>query len=158
MSDPRGSDHAMEAAPPASDLALVLSGGGARGAYQTGVLRRLSQRFPDLSFSIVTGVSAGAINASFIAAHPGSLAEAMDELCGIWARLQVEDIFRVDTPSLARHFTRWATRLASGGAAMAPAVRGLVDSGPLYETIQRSSATVDGELIGVERNLDRGGL
>ena len=111
----------MTPSPPASDgaaggdLALVLSGGAARGAYQAGVIRRLARRFPDLRFSIVTGVSAGAINASFIAAHPGPLAEAMDELCGVWSRLRVEDIFRVDTPSLARHFTRWATRLASGG-------------------------------------------
>jgi NTE family protein len=164
VSDPRGSDHATTPSPPArdgaagGDLALVLSGGGARGAYQAGVIRRLSQRFPDLRFSVVTGVSAGAINASFIAAHPGPLAEAMDELCGIWSRLQVEDIFRVDTPSLARHFTRWATRLASGGSPVAPAVRGLVDSAPLYGTIERSSPTVDGEIIGIERNLERGGL
>ena len=156
MSDESGSDHATEAGGPASDLALVLSGGGARGAYQSGVLRRLAQRIPDLRFSIVTGVSAGAINASFIASHPGSLAEAMEELCQLWGSLQVEDIFRVDTPSLARHFTRWATRLASGGAAMAPAVRGLVDSRPLHETIQRASPTVDGELIGIERNLEQG--
>jgi NTE family protein len=161
VSDPRGSDHATTPSPPArdgpagGDLALVLSGGGARGAYQTGVLRRLSQRFPDLRFSIITGVSAGAINASFIAAHPGPLAEAMDELCGVWSCLQVEDIFRVDTPSLARHFTRWATRLASGGSPVAPAVRGLVDSAPLYGTIERSSSTVDGELIGIEHNLEQ---
>ncbi|MFL6260890.1 MAG: patatin-like phospholipase family protein [Thermoanaerobaculia bacterium] len=161
MSDPRRDDHAMTPSPPTSngaaggDLALVLSGGGARGAYQAGVLRRLSQCLPDLRFSIITGVSAGAINASFIAAHPGPLAEAMDELCGIWSHLQVEDIFRVDTPSLARHFTRWATRLASGGSPVAPAVRGLVDTAPLYGTIERSSSTVDGELIGIERNLER---
>jgi NTE family protein len=161
VSDPRGSDHAMTPSPPArdgaagGDLALVLSGGAARGAYQAGAIRRLARRFPDLRFSIVTGVSAGAINASFIAAHPGTLAEAMDELCGIWRRLQVEDIFRVDTPTLARHFTRWATRLAAGGSARAPAVRGLVDCAPLYGTIERSSATVDGEIIGIERNLER---
>jgi NTE family protein len=160
VSDPRGSDHAMTPSPSASDnaagdLALVLSGGGARGAYQTGVIRRLAQRFPDLRFAIITGVSAGAINASFLAAHPGPLAEAMGDLCGIWCGLQVENIFRVDTPSLARHFTRWATRLASGGSPVAPAVRGLVDSAPLYDTIAGSSTTVDGELIGIERNLEQ---
>jgi NTE family protein len=156
------SDHAMTPAPLASDaaggLALVLSGGGARGAYQVGVLRRLSRRFPDLRFSIITGVSAGAINASFLAAHPGSLAEAMEDLCGIWCALREENIFRVDLPSLARHFTRWATRLASGGSLMAPAVRGLVDSTPLYGTIQSAASTVDGELIGIERNLEQGRL
>lgn len=163
MSDPRGSDHAMTSSPPASDgaaggLALVLSGGAARGAYQAGVIRRLARRFPDLRFDIITGVSAGAINASFLAAHPGPLGEAMGDLCGIWCGLRVENIFRVDTPSLARHFTRWATRLASGGSPVAPAVRGLVDSAPLYDTIAGASATVDGELIGIERNLERKSL
>jgi NTE family protein len=158
MADSSASDHPMGAGRPASDLALVLSGGGARGAYQAGVLRRIAHRFPGLHFPIITGVSAGAINASFIAAHPGTLAEAMDDLCAIWAALELEDIFRIDLPSLARHFTRWATRLASGGMAMAPAVRGLVDSSPLAGTLRRSSPCLDGELIGIERNLERGSL
>ncbi|HEY9420752.1 MAG TPA: patatin-like phospholipase family protein [Thermoanaerobaculia bacterium] len=154
MHNLNGTDHAT-ASPPAGDLALVLSGGGARGAYQAGVLRCLSRRLPHLRFSIITGVSAGAINAAFMASHAGSLAEASSELCDLWGGLQVEDIFRVDTGSLARHFTRWATRLASGGVAAAPAVRGLVDTQPLYGTLQRSSTTVDGEVIGIERNLER---
>jgi NTE family protein len=148
----------MGAAANGNPLALVLSGGGARGAYQSGVLRGLARRLPDLRFSIVTGVSAGAINAAFIAAHPGSLAEATADLSELWAGLQVEDIFRVDTPSLVRHFTRWTARLASGGAAMAPAVRGLVDTRPLRGTIERASANVDGEIIGIQRNLERGSL
>jgi NTE family protein len=147
-----------EGGKPAADLALVLSGGGARGAYQTGVLKCLARHFPGLRFPIITGVSAGAINAVFYAAHAGSLAEAADELCGIWSRLRVEDVFRVDAPSLAGHFARWATRLASGSLSAAPAVRGLVDSQPLFATIQRAAATVDGEVIGVERNLEHGRL
>ena len=154
MHNVNGTDHAT-ASPPAGDLAFVLSGGGARGAYQAGVLRSLARRLPHLRFSIITGVSAGAINAAFVASHPGSLAEAASELCDLWMGLQVEDIFRVDTGSLARHFTRWATRLASGGVANAPAVLGLVDTQPLHGTLQRASTTVDGEIIGIERNLER---
>ncbi len=156
-------DHALKAGlpviepAPRADLALVLSGGGARGAYQTGVLRCLARRLPELRFSIITGVSAGAINAVHYAAHSGTLAEAACELCDVWSRLRVEDIFRVDIPSLVRHFTRWTTRLASGGTAT-PTVRGLVDTRPLAETIQRSSPTIDGEIIGIERNLERGYL
>jgi NTE family protein len=168
--EPSGSDRddAMDAVfparaaadvPPAQgELALVLSGGGARGAYQTGVLRCLARNLPGLRFSIITGVSAGAINAAFMGAHAGNSSEAACELCDLWTGLRVEDIFRIDTPSLARHFTRWATRLASGGIAMAPAVRGLVDTRPLYGTIQRAAATVDGEIIGIERNLESGRL
>ncbi len=144
--------------PARGDLALVLSGGGARGAYQAGVLRGLARLLPDLSFPIIAGVSAGAINASFLAAHPGTFAEATEELCRIWYHLQAEDIFRVDSISLARHFTRWAARLAAGGAGVMPDVRGLVDTHPLYATIQRCSPTVDGELIGIQQNLERGTL
>ncbi|HYR47115.1 MAG TPA: patatin-like phospholipase family protein, partial [Thermoanaerobaculia bacterium] len=44
-------------------LGLVLTGGGARAAYQVGVLRGLARHFPDVQFDIITGVSAGAINA-----------------------------------------------------------------------------------------------
>ena len=49
------------------DLAIVLTGGGARAAYQVGVLRALARRLPNARFPIITGVSAGAINASFLA-------------------------------------------------------------------------------------------
>jgi NTE family protein len=144
--------------PPRVDLALVLSGGGARGAYQTGAMRCLARHFPDLRFSIITGVSAGAINAVFYAAHPGSLSEATAELCDLWRRLRVEDIFRVDATSLAGHFTRWAAHLAAGNFALAPVIRGLVDSQPLYTTVQRAAPTMDGEIIGIEHNLERGRL
>ncbi|HEV2851687.1 MAG TPA: patatin-like phospholipase family protein [Thermoanaerobaculia bacterium] len=143
---------------PHGDLALVLSGGGARGAYQTGVLRGLARRLPGLRFSIITGVSAGAINATFMAAHPGSPAEAASELCDLWMGLHVENIFRVDSATLARYFTQWAARFASGSAAEVADVAGLVDTRPLYDTIRHASATVDGEYIGIERNLEQGRL
>ena len=67
--------------------ALVLSGGGARGAYQVGVLRQLARQHPDFSFPIITGVSAGAINASYIASHSESLAEVADGLAQHWSAL-----------------------------------------------------------------------
>lgn len=153
-----GSAQTAAADASGGDLALVLAGGGARGAYQTGVLRCIARHFPALRFPIITGVSAGAINASHLGAHSGSLVEATCKLCDVWSALRVEDIFRVDAPSLAGHFTRWAARLASGGATQAPAVRGLVDTSPLYATIQRTAPTVDGEIIGIERSLERGRL
>ncbi len=140
------------------ELALVLSGGSARAAYQTGVLRCLGRHFPDLRFPIITGVSAGAINAAHLASHPGSFAEATRELCDVWSGLEVEQIFRVDFSSLARHGLRWAVRLVSGGASRAPEIRGLVDTRPLHETILRTAVTVDGEFVGIERNLERGRL
>jgi len=148
----------LETRQPESDLAIVLSGGGARAAYQVGLLRRLSRELPDLRFPIVTGVSAGAINAAYFAAHPAPLGKSAEALAQIWHRLTVEDIFRVDLPSLARHLVRWATQLVSGGSPAAPDVRGLVDSQPLRSTLERSAASVDGEIIGIGRNLERGRL
>lgn len=136
----------------------MLSGGGARGAYQAGVIRGLVRRLPHLRFPLITGVSAGAINAIFMAAHPGSPLEAAEELCETWCNLKAEDVFRVDLPSLSRQFLRWAVRLVSGGGTLAPTVRSLVDTQPLRETIRRSANLVDDEIIGIQRNLDRGTL
>ncbi|HZF13690.1 MAG TPA: patatin-like phospholipase family protein [Thermoanaerobaculia bacterium] len=140
------------------DLAIVLTGGGARAAYQVGVLRALGRHLPELRFPIITGVSAGGVNATFLAAHPGSLAEAADQLCDIWRSLSVDDIFRVDLPSLSRNLVRWATHLVAGGSSVAPDVHGLVDTAPLHATLARLAATVDEEIIGISRNLERGRL
>jgi NTE family protein len=138
------------------ELAIVLTGGGARAAYQVGVLRALGRHLPELRFPIVTGVSAGGVNATFLAAHPGPLPAAGDQLADIWRGLTVEDIFRVDLPSLSRNLVRWATHLVAGGSSAAPEVHGLVDTTPFHATLARSAATVDGEIIGIARNVERG--
>jgi NTE family protein len=143
------------------DLAIVMSGGGARAAYQAGVVRGLARHLPETRFPIIVGVSAGAINAAFFASHPGPLSEAADELCRLWAGLRVENIFRLDTPSLTRSiltWVRWAARLGSGGPLLGPEIRGLVDTEPLRDTLRRASAIVDGEIIGIGRNLEEGRL
>ena len=140
------------------DLAIVMSGGGARAAYQAGVLRGLARHLPETRFPIIIGVSAGAINAAFLGAHPGSLFEAADELCQLWTSLHVEDIFRLDAPSLIQsilRWVRWAARLGSGAPLLGPEIRGLVDTQPLRATMHRASAVVDGEIIGIGRNLER---
>src|SRR5438093_13449036 len=62
-----------------SHLALVLSGGGARGAYQVGVLAGLAERLPGLEFPILSGMSVGAINTFYLAAHPGPLRDRSEE-------------------------------------------------------------------------------
>ena len=149
----------MTPTPGTGELGIVLSGGGARSAYQVGVLRGLAKRFPQMSFPIIAGVSAGAINAAQLAAHPGTMAEAALELAQTWSRLHVENIFQVDPPSLTRdtlRWVRWASRLV-GDDGVGP-VRGFVDTQPLRETIQRAATTVDGELIGIENNLRQGKL
>ncbi|MEJ2700027.1 MAG: patatin-like phospholipase family protein [Desulfuromonadales bacterium] len=141
-----------------NDFALVLTGGGARAAYQVGFLRGLSRQFPDLHFSILTGVSAGAINAAYIANHSGSFAEAIDDLAGLWSELVVEKVFRADPWSLVKSVFGWGAALLSGGAVKAPAARGLVDTTPLHRLLDTRMAATEGVLRGVGENLRRGRL
>ena len=155
-------DRAPADCPPAQrgsePLAIVLSGGGARAAYQVGLLRGIARRLPDLRFDIVTGVSAGAINAAFLAAHPGDLASAAAALTETWAALEAEQVFRVDAWSLARQFARAAVRLVSGGARVGPGIRGMVDTAPLDGLLERVLPTEDREVVGIARNLEAGRL
>ena len=140
------------------DLGIVMGGGGARAAYQVGFLRFLSKHFPELQIPYITGVSAGAINAALIASHHGTFRQAVDELSQLWAKLTVEDVFRVDTRSLTKNGIRWLIQLISGGIRGAPRVRGLVDTRPLHEYLTEVLHASDGELTGIQYNLERGRL
>lgn len=139
--------------------AIVLFGGGARAAYQVGVLRSVARHLPDLRMPILTGVSAGAINATSMAAHAGCFRDSVEELTELWSGLDVADVFRVDTSSLLGNLGRWGARLVSGGGAFAPEVRGLVDTEPLRRLLTRAlHAGPGGEIPGVARSLETGTL
>jgi NTE family protein len=152
-------EAAGETAEPRDDLCVVLDGGGARAAYQVGLLRGLVRRHPTLRIPMLTGVSAGAINASFLAAHQGTLPEAVDELTGLWNDLQVEQVFRVDIASLASQVWHWGVGLVSGGRLVRPPLRGFVDTAPLRETLERNFGSAGAAPIaGIARNLETGRL
>ncbi len=138
------------------DLALVLTGGGARAAYQVGVLAGLARRFPDLRIPILVGVSAGAVNAVHLASHPGGFAGSVADLVGLWRRLTLESIFRVDAPALGQNVLRWGTRLLSGGSR--GKAKSLLDTAPLRRLLQDHFATEDGLLRGIGENVRRGAL
>jgi NTE family protein len=144
--------------PPRGDVAIILSGGGARAAYQVGVLRGLTRHFPWARPLILTGESAGAINAAYLAAHPGTLPEAVEDLACLWGQLTADVIFRVGALSLVYNILRWGMRLMSGGVAIAPEARGLLDTAPLRALLERSFAPADGEIVGIAKNLERGML
>ncbi len=135
-------------------LAIVLTGGGARAAYQVGVLRTIAAHLPDVQFDIITGVSAGAINALFLASRPGPLSRTMEELCDLWENLLIENVFRVDALSLIRHVLGWGVRLIARGSSMTPHTRGLVDTAPLRELLKRALPHDQFSVItGVTENL-----
>lgn len=140
------------------ELGLVLGGGGARGAYQVGVLRWLARRYPELHVPIITGVSAGALNAAKLASHHGTFEQAVEELNALWRGLTVEEVFHVDAPRLALTGARWMAQLSSGGRIHAPQVRGLLDTTPLRALLEEVLPNVDGTLAGIDYNLHRGTL
>jgi NTE family protein len=116
--------------------ALVLAGGGARAAYEVGVLAGIADQAPGLEFPIITGVSAGAINAVHLAAHPGPLAAAVGALRAQWSRLVVERVYRIRPGRLARGLLLGAVHTALGRGGEAAVVRGLVDMTPLREFLE----------------------
>ena len=138
--------------------AIALTGGGARAAYQVGLLRCLAEMAPDYRFRIITGVSAGAVNAAFLASRQGGLAEATKDHRRLWRSLQPDRVFRTGGLAMARNVVRWGVRLVSGGVRVVPEVHGLMDTVPLAQLLERELSAVDGEFSGIARNLEAGRL
>jgi NTE family protein len=83
--------------------ALILSGGGARGAYQAGVLKGLAELLPHKNkspFQIISGVSAGAINGAKLACDLDSFTNAVEKINYLWSQLTHEQVFKTDFLSL----------------------------------------------------------
>jgi NTE family protein len=139
-------------------LALVLSGGGARAAYQVGFLRVLARACPGVVPDIVTGVSAGGINAAYLAASEEPFAARVDALADVWTGIRIEDVFRVDLRDLAGRTMRWGGRLLGGGRKPLPPAKSLVDTAPLGELLDRVLGAQGGAIPGIARNLRRGHL
>jgi NTE family protein len=140
--------------------ALVLGGGGARGAYQAGVIQAIARRYPELEFPILTGISAGAINTAFLAAHGKTFAEAADDLVDLWLSVTPDQVYRVDAGSLVKNVFRWGGRLLSGGLTdSGNETRGLVDTVPLRRLLSNAlSRSADDAISGIDDNIARGRL
>lgn len=138
--------------------ALLLTGGGARAAYQVGVLRALARFFPDLEFPILTGVSAGAINVALLANTPARFSDAVPQLAARWETLTLDQVFRTEFRALGTNMARWIFRVLSGGADVLPPMRGMVDTDPLRHFLRRVLDAPDGTLGGVAENIRSGRL
>jgi NTE family protein len=149
-------DHPIDGARPR--LALTLLGGGARGAYQAGVLERLGRALPKLRWSIISGVSAGAINAAYLANSPAGFADGAGALRSLWAGLRMDHVVRATTGEMLGNVARWSAQLLSGGIQPLTQAQGLLDTAPLRLLLERVLGTPSGPLTGVERNLASGRL
>jgi len=138
-----------------SNTALVLSGGGARGAYQAGVLQGLAELgLPaDGGFDVLVGSSAGAINAAMLAAHAGSFRDAAARLLEVWTGIEAQQVFRTDLRSLGGIGARWIRDLSFGGALRRTGPKSLLDTAPLRELLVEQIP-----FEAIDRNVDEGRL
>ena len=122
-----------------ANVGLVLSGGGARAAYQVGALRALSKILDSKTcpFSILAGLSAGAINSSAIGTGADDFPAAVEKLTETWMSLTPDAVYKTDAHQLAGLGMRWIRDLAMGGALGGRRVNYLLDTAPLHELIAR---------------------
>lgn len=138
--------------------ALVLTGGGARAAYQIGALSYIARALPDYRPKILTGASAGAINAVYLASHRGTWREAVEGLAHMWLNLDTHKVYRTDLASISRRVFHWGLRLISGGRLGHADLRGMVDNSPLRQYLG-AAYPLDGQrILGIQDNIADGVL
>lgn len=117
---------------------LVLSGGGARAAYQVGVLAAIADLLPDAAhnpFPVIVGTSAGAINAVSLACGALHFTEAVRRLTCVWQAFRCEQIYRTDWPGLLHQASRFIGRSLLGIGPEVPVA--LLDNSPLRTLLER---------------------
>lgn len=137
---------------------LLLTGGGARGAYQAGVLLGISRLLGDQPgpwpFPILTGMSAGAINTIALAGRAPDFAQAVRHVAALWGDLEIDQVFRTDFLSLGRIGIGWLKNLILGGVlGHSRRFNALLDPQPLRALLAR---TVD--LAAMRREITSGTL
>lgn len=129
-------------------IGLILSGGGARAAYQVGVLKAIADTLPKHSpnpFPVICGTSAGAINAAALAVYAPQFREAIWRLVHVWGNFHVDQVFKADFRGMSSSMTQWMSANILGRSTEEPVA--LLDREPLtqllshylpYEQIQSS--------------------
>jgi len=117
-------------------IGIVLTGGGARAAYQVGVLRAIAELVPKNvanPFPIICGTSAGAVNAVALAADAANYRRAVLRLQAVWKNFSPEQVYRADLPGVLKNSARWMYAALTGGRARAPV--SVLDNTPLKELL-----------------------
>jgi NTE family protein len=132
-----------------------MSGGGARTAYQVGVLKAIADMLPRDArnpFPVICGTSAGAINATALAIYAAHFREAVRRLAFVWKNFQVGQVFRADTPGIVVNGLRWLAAFMLGGLGKYNP-KALLDRSPLRKLLE--------ELLPcdrIQRSIDDGDL
>src|SRR6056297_3446970 len=119
-----------------SRFGLVLSGGGSRAAYQAGVARALAELKYPIQDSIISGFSAGAINATYIASISHDFLDGTEKLQKFWSSLSTDQVFCSEISKLVRRGFRLIWDLSFGGVHRHTSTRGLLDTSPLRQLLE----------------------
>jgi NTE family protein len=135
-------------------IALVLTGGGARSAYQVGVLLALAELWPRSRnpFQIIVGTSAGGVAAGVLAAEAHQWRRAVAGLERVWANFRSSQVFHVDARHMMRAGAHWVLALMSGGLVLSPP-KSMLDNTPLRELLGKHV-----DCAGIRRSIERGHL
>ena len=119
-------------------VGLVMGGGGARAAYQVGVLKAIAEMLPDGGpnpFPVLCGTSAGAINATALAIYARRFHTGVRRLNYVWRNFEVNQVYRADGRGLVANGLRWLGALLLGGLGRRNP-RALLDRAPLRELLE----------------------
>src|SRR5512146_2141059 len=141
--------------PPGPKTALIMTGGGARAAYQVGVLRALSDLLPAemrCPFQIICGTSAGATNAAVLAVEAAHFSRGVRRLMTVWKNFHVHHVYRADPAGVIRNSSRWIFSALTGGVFTRRPVS-LLDNSPLAGLFARHL-----DFSEIQRHIDSGHL
>jgi NTE family protein len=152
-----------------SPAALILTGGGARAAYQVGVLKAVAVLLRDARrgldptiaqghnpFPILVGTSAGAINATALACRSDNFQEAVAQMVHVWENFRAEQVYRSDLIGVLRTGARWFTLMSVGWVvrrSLRVRPKSLLDNSPLHALLTGLI-----ELPRLQRGLEHGHL
>lgn len=143
----------QSSAPPR--VGLVLTGGGARAAYQVGVLQAIAAMLPESArnpFPVICGTSAGAINAAGLAVSARNFHEGVGRLVSVWENSHVNQVYRSDPIGVFGNSARWLASLLFGGLGKYNAVS-MLDNSPFPQLLERSMP-----LRAIQKNIRAGAL
>ena len=139
-------------------LGLVLTGGGARAAYQVGVLKGIAEqlgRGAGSPFQVITGTSAGAVSAIALASDAAHFRHAVYAIEKVWRDFRVHHVIKADAVSVLRSGLQWILALTTGGWLVHPP-RSVFDNTPLVGAVAQEPATSTGFRAGMyKQHLQR---
>jgi NTE family protein len=137
------------------DIGLVLPGGGARCAYQVGVLKAIAEMAPRGApnpFPVISGTSAGAVNAVVLATRARRFQHALTDLERVWANFQTQQVYRSDAKTMVASAMHWLLAFGSAGL-FGTDPRSLLDNEPLRNLLKRHV-----KFTHIQDSIDRGHL